>query len=119
MCLIFNHCFKVSSNKKLKIKSIQENKKVENTSEQKENEEKKEENTQQQQNKNLDYYDEHGKLRYEDIINYENEIRKEIEETTPLISDLKSTSDKKNLKIQNIAFPIDINNNRELLIKYL
>ena len=79
---------------------------------------KKEENTQQQQNKNLDYYDEHGKSRYEDIINYENEIRKEIEETTPLISDLKSTSDKKNLKIQNIVFPIDINNSRELLINY-
>ena len=79
---------------------------------------KKEENTQQQQNKNLDYYDEHGKSRYEDIINYENEIRKEIEETTPLISDLKPTSDKKNLKIQNIVFPIDINNSRELLINY-
>ena len=71
----------------------EENKKVESTSEQKEKEEKKEENSKQQQNKNLDYYDEHGKPRYEDIINYENEIRKEIEETTPLVSDLKPTSD--------------------------
>ena len=71
----------------------EENKKVESTSEQKEKEEKKEENSHQQQNKNLDYYDEQGKPRYEDIINYENEIRKEIEETTPLVSDLKPTSD--------------------------
>ena len=36
-----------------------------------------------------------GKQRYEDIINYKNEIRKEIKETTPLINDLKSISDKK------------------------
>ena len=54
----------------------EENEKVKNTSEKKENEEKKEENSHQQQNKNLDYYDEQGKPRYEDIINYENEIRK-------------------------------------------
>ena len=70
----------------------EENEKVKNTSEKKENEEKKEENSHQQQNKNLDYYDEQGKPRYEDIINYENEIRKEIEQTTPLVSDLKPTS---------------------------
>ena len=70
----------------------EENEKVKNTSEKKENEEKKEENSHQQQNKNLDYYDEQGKPRYEDIINYENEIRKEIEQTTPLVSDLIPTS---------------------------
>ena len=31
--------------------------------------------------------------RHEDLINYENEISKEIKETIPLINDLKPTSD--------------------------
>ena len=37
--------------------------------------------------KNSEYYDENGVPKYEELINYENEIRKEIELTTPLVSE--------------------------------
>lgn len=38
--------------------------------------------------KNTDYYDENGRPKYEEIIKFENEIRNEIELTTPLVSEL-------------------------------
>lgn len=37
--------------------------------------------------KNSDYYDEKGVPKYEEIIQYENKIREEIEQSTPLISE--------------------------------
>jgi len=40
-----------------------------------------------------EYYDENGKLKFEEIIKYENELREEIEKTTPLISELKSINE--------------------------
>ena len=33
------------------------------------------------------YYDEQGRPKYEEIVKYENELRQEIENTTPLVSD--------------------------------
>ena len=51
-----------------------------------------EKNNQKNSIKN-EYYDENGKLKFEEIIKYENELREEIEKTTPLISDLKSINE--------------------------
>ena len=56
-------------------------------------EDKKENEENNNKNKNSEYYDENGRPRYEEIIKYENEIRKEIEETTPLVSELKPTTE--------------------------
>ena len=56
-------------------------------------ENKKENDENNNKNKNSEYYDENGRPRYEEIIKYENEIRKEIEETTPLVSELKPTTE--------------------------
>lgn len=36
---------------------------------------------------NQEYYDEFNRPKYEDIINYENELRNEIENSSPLVSD--------------------------------
>ena len=52
-----------------------------------------ESNKENQKNQNdsikNEYYDENGKLKFEEIIKYENQLREEIEKTTPLISELK------------------------------
>lgn len=52
-----------------------------------------ESNNENQNNQNNsiknEYYDENGKLKFEEIIKYENQLREEIEKTTPLISELK------------------------------
>ena len=53
-----------------------------------------------------EYYDENGKLKIEEIIKYENELREEIEKTTPLVSELKPinelTEEFKNSEFMNI-----------------
>jgi hypothetical protein len=36
---------------------------------------------------NQDYYDEFNRPKYDEIVNYENQIRAEIESSSPLISD--------------------------------
>jgi hypothetical protein len=36
---------------------------------------------------NPDYFDEFGRPKYEDVVNFENQLRAEIEQTSPLVSD--------------------------------
>jgi hypothetical protein len=40
-----------------------------------------------QSNLNPEYYDEYGRPRYEEVVKYENELRNEIEQNSPLVSD--------------------------------
>jgi ubiquitin thioesterase protein OTUB1 len=53
------------------------------------NESNKENQNNQNNSIKNEYYDENGKLKFEEIIKYENQLREEIEKTTPLISELK------------------------------
>jgi hypothetical protein len=39
---------------------------------------------------NEDYYDIHGRPKYDEIINYENQLRQEMENKYPLVSDKHS-----------------------------
>jgi hypothetical protein len=41
---------------------------------------------------NPDYFDEFGRPKYEDVVNFENQLRAEIEQTSPLVSDKLSIS---------------------------